>query len=153
MSITSEIKDQLLQYCFNNIQEKIALIESNLASIIESRNNETKSSVGDKYETGRAMMQIEEGKNKTQLGQLNAQKNDLSIIGKLENSEVIGLGSLILSNKGIYFISIGLGKVKMDDGIYFCISNDSPISNHLKGKRVGDEIIFNGNQIKILELV
>ena len=138
-----EIKQKLYQICEKDIDDKIAMIEQNIASIIDSRNNETKSSAGDKYETGRAMMQMEEGKNKSQLMQLKTTKNELLQIKNKHNIEEINAGSLVETNKGIFYISIGLGKVKIDDAMYYCISNTSPISLILRGKRVGDEVVFN----------
>lgn len=146
------IKEQLIGICEKDILDKILSLENNLTSIIESRNNETKSSAGDKYETGRAMMQIEEQKTKAQLLQLNQQKNELSLVKRAGNSDEISLGSLVETNKGIYFISIGYGKVKLENTLYYCISNDSPVSKILKGKRVGEEVVFNGNKIMILNL-
>lgn len=148
----SNIKEQLLEICEKDILGKMTSLENNLASIIESRNNETKSSVGDKYETGRTMMQIEEEKTKAQLMQLNQQKNELALVKRAAVSNIIDLGSLVKTNKGIYFISVGLGKVNVENTLYYCISNDSPISKILKGKRVGDEVMFNGSTIMIQNL-
>lgn len=150
--MNKETKQKLYQICEKEIDDKIAMIEKNIASIIESRNNETKSSAGDKYETGRAMMQIEEDKNKSQLIQLKNTKNELLQIKNKENTEEINAGSLVKTNKGIFYISIGLGKVKIDDVLYYCISNTSPIALILRGKRVGDEAVFNNRNYNILDV-
>ncbi len=60
MNTANEIKEQLYNYCMTHINNRINNIEDILRSIKEAKNNETKSSAGDKYETSRAMMQIEE---------------------------------------------------------------------------------------------
>ncbi|MGK0388519.1 MAG: hypothetical protein ACI94Y_001249 [Maribacter sp.] len=151
--MNKEIKKKLYQICEKDIDDKIAMVEQNIASIIDSRNNETKSSAGDKFETGRAMMQMEEGKNKSQLMQLKITKNELLQIRDKENAEDINAGSLVETNKGIFYISIGLGKVIIDDATYYCISNTSPISLILREKRVGDEVVFNQMNYKILSVI
>ena len=38
------------------------------------------------------------------------------------------------NNCGMYFISIGIGKVLLRNNIYYCISSKSPIGNQLIGK-------------------
>jgi hypothetical protein len=151
--MNKEIKQKLYQICEKDVDDKIAMTEQNIASIIDSRNNETKSSAGDKFETGRAMMQMEEGKNKSQLMQLKTTKNELLQIKDKGNAEDINAGSLVETNKGVFYISIGLGKVKIDDAIYYCISNTSPISLILRGKGVGSEVVFNQRNYKILSII
>jgi hypothetical protein len=151
--MNKEIKQKLYQICEKDVDDKIAMTEQNIASIIDSRNNETKSSAGDKFETGRAMMQMEEGKNKSQLMQLKTTKNELLQIKDKGNAEDINAGSLVETNKGVFYISIGLGKVMIDDATYFCISNTSPISLILRGKGVGSEVVFNQRNYKILSII
>ena len=60
-------KQKLHSTCLIRLEERIADLENRIAAIVESRNNETKSSAGDKYETSRAMMQMEEDKVMAQL--------------------------------------------------------------------------------------
>ena len=65
-----ELKEALLRQCTTNLKEQEEQLRQNLQSIKDSRNNETKSSAGDKFETGRAMMQAEEDKLSGQLNRL-----------------------------------------------------------------------------------
>ena len=60
----------------------------------ESRDNETKSTAGDKYETGRAMVQFELEKNKVQLNKAIQLKNELSQINLNGNLKRQFLGAL-----------------------------------------------------------
>jgi len=70
----SEIKEQILNRLHEIVDNKIDIAKSAVDSVKESRNSDTKSSEGDKHETGRAMMQIEPEKNETQLSKaLNIQ--------------------------------------------------------------------------------
>lgn len=144
-----QIKKSLLQICLDKVNAHISAIETNIESIVESRDNETKSSVGDKYETGRAMMQIEYQKAQGQL--LLAQNTKAQIMGvNLERSDdVVGPGNLVVTSNGNYFISIGMGKLTYEDELYYCISLASPMGQLLKNKSVGDHIAFNGKNIHI----
>ena len=56
-------KDRLLQKCTEFVSQKIKTIEHSILELRLAANSETKSSVGDKYETGRAMIQLEIEKN------------------------------------------------------------------------------------------
>lgn len=144
-----EIKENLFQTCQADIDQRINSIQEVLASIEESRNNETKSSVGDKYETGRSMMQLEEQKSRQQLFQANQVRLELIKIDIKRQTDKVEIGSLVETTSGNYFISVGIGKVRMDDILYYCISSRSPIGMKLMYKEKGDEIEFNGKKTRI----
>ena len=59
------------------IDEKSAIVKNEIQLAIETRDNETKSNVGDKFETTREMMQLEIEKNVLQLNKYELQKNEL----------------------------------------------------------------------------
>jgi len=143
------IKQALYEACKENIDRRIASIEQRLKGITDSRNNETKSSAGDKYETGRAMMQIEEQNSKVQLAEAYEVRKKLLSIDITKSENAVTSGSLVITNRGNYFISIGIGKVKIKDEVYFCISLNSPIGMQMRGKKAGEEITFNSNKIII----
>lgn len=144
-----EWKQAVWEVCYAVILKRIETIESILQSLKESRNNESKSSVGDKYETGRAILHLEEEKNKTQLAEALAAKSILASI-KLERINIqVGIGSLVITDTNQYFIAIGIGKVIMEDKVIYAISIDSPIGQVLKNKKAGEEVWFNGRRIFI----
>lgn len=144
-----EIKEKLFEVCKADIDKRIKSIQEVLMSIEESRNNETKSSVGDKYETGRSMMQMEEQKSRQQLFQANQVQLELMKIDIKRKTDKVETGSLVETTSGNYFISVGMGKVRLDDILYYCISSRSPIGMKLMHKEKGDEIEFNGKKIRL----
>ena len=144
-----ELKQAAFDFCKSMILKRIQTIEAVLLSLEESRSNESKSSVGDKYETGRTMLQLEEEKNKTQLLEALAAKSVLESVQLGKPSEQVSLGSFICTNTGNYFIAIGVGKIHLDGEIIYGISLDSPIGQALKQKRAGEEVIFNNRRIEI----
>ena len=152
MNNSLSIKEKLYQACEDNIAQRIEMIQKRLDSIKESRTNETKSSVGDKHETGRAMMQLEEEKASYQLSNALESKRVLTGIDSSNTSNSARKGSLIITNQAKYYIAIGIGKVVIDNIIYYCISQDAPIAARLIGKSVGEETEFNGRKITLKEI-
>ena len=55
----SEIKKQLYQKILSIANDRVSNLKRIILETQESANNETKSSAGDKHETGRAMAQLE----------------------------------------------------------------------------------------------
>lgn len=148
LAIKAALVAQLLQHQEQSILET----EQAIASAKESRDNESKSSAGDKYETGRAMMQVELENKGRQLEKSRAAKQDLLQLNLQEAHRVAGLGSLIYTNEGTYFISIGFGKLVLAEQTYYAISLASPIGQVLKNAKVGDCVTFQGKVLEVLHI-
>jgi hypothetical protein len=110
----------------------------------ESRDSDTKSSAGDKFETGREMMQREMDKLSALI---DTTQNSLKKLNQLPLSPalIVCEGSIVDTDQGTYYISIGFGKI---DEVY-AISIESPMGVELKGKRVGENIEMRGRKIII----
>jgi transcription elongation GreA/GreB family factor len=147
------LKLQLYQYLLTQLDEKIARAQSAMASAREARDSETKSSVGDKYETGRAMMQTEMAQQEVQLQKALQLKAELSRVNMEKKYTVAEFGSLVLTNRGSYFICIGAGQIKGIEGTHYAISPASPIGQLLLGKKAGDTFRLQGGDYLILDLV
>lgn len=137
----TEILDQRIE----SAQEAIDLAE-------DSKNNDTKSSAGDKYETGRAMMQRQKDMFEIQLINSQNLKGVLSQIDIHQKFDTVALGSLVSTTRGVYFISVGIGKVKIGNETIYAISLDSPIGQLLHKRKQGDEIVFQEHTFSILEI-
>jgi hypothetical protein len=148
----SRIKLKLFQICRDKIISKIEVLEAAIEEAKLSSQQETKSSVGDKYETGRAMMHLEIEKYSVQLFQWKKILEDLNKIDLLNPSTFVKKGSLILTDQGNYFISVAVGKIDMEGSLYFAISEESPVGKILKDKKKSDKIEFNQKSITILEI-
>lgn len=110
----------------------------------EAANEDSKSSMGDKYETNRAMMHLEKEKAATQLNQMQKMRQLLDTIKIDKKTDQAAIGSLVSTEKGKYFLSIGLGPIDFEGERYFVISAASPIGQEILGKRVGDTYTFRG---------
>ena len=142
-------KEATFRFCQNNIDTRLSRIREHLDSIRSSLTIETKSSAGDKHETGRAMLQLEREKLGRQLAEAESVKHLLSRVKLDVKSDKIGLGSLVYTSKAIYFLAISAGEFKNTGESIFCISPSTPIGKLLLGKSAGDSIVFNGSKIRV----
>jgi transcription elongation GreA/GreB family factor len=147
-----KIKNQLFNECKLYVEKRERTIREIMTSNKKALLSETKSSAGDKHETGRAMLQLEMEKASQQIAVVQQMKEILHRINPDDVSEVIRLGSLVHTNKATYYLSISIGAVAVENDMYFVISSSSPIGKLLIGKKVNDIIQFNGQQIKITEV-
>lgn len=117
--------------------------------IKEGLESETKSSAGDKYETGRSMMQLEIEKLENQR---QKSKKSLSLLNQIDpsySSTKINYGSLVETNQGIFFVGLGLGKIEIANQIIMAISLQSPLGQMFKDKNTNDAFHFNNKQFII----
>lgn len=143
------IKEKLFEYCNNYLQVKLERVEASIISFKQALNGETKSSAGDKHETGRAMVQLEMEKAGQQHLQLLQQKALLEKTDIQMPSEVIRMGSLVLTNQMNYFVAISVGKIELEEQEFYGISPHSPIGKVLLGQQKEAEVFFNGKKIII----
>lgn len=146
-------KQDLYKQCLDFIDNRLETVKKAILEIEESLMAETKSSAGDKHETGRAMLQLEREKAGNQLAEIGKVKKALAKIDIEKQSSVIGLGSLVLTSQANYFIAISAGELKMKDQIVYAISPNTAIGQLLVGKTVGDKVFFRDKEIKIFEVI
>lgn len=136
-------KKSLHALCEAYVNDRIATIKQAIVQAQASANDETKSSAGDKYETGRAMMQLEIEKNTTQLQEALKLQKTLTDTPADETDWIVKLGSIVYTNEGNFYIAISAGALTCGQESYFAISFASPIGQLLKGRKVDDEFTFN----------
>ncbi|WP_066222674.1 3-oxoacyl-ACP synthase [Formosa haliotis] len=149
----SEIKAKLLQRCEAFIDKRLANVQHNIAEVQEALTSETKSSAGDKHETGRAMLQLEREKFGAQLAEINQVKQAVSKINVLKHSDTICVGSAVITNQSNYFIAISAGEIEINNLKFFAIAPNTPIGQLLLSKRAGDTIQFREQEFIISEVL
>ncbi|MFT5146877.1 MAG: hypothetical protein ACI9H1_001603 [Polaribacter sp.] len=148
-----KIKEALFSQCESFVNKRLQTVEAVLSSNQKALQSETKSSAGDKHETGRAMLQLEMEKAGQQLAGITQMQVVLSKIDISKTSKNACLGSVIITAKVSYFLSISAGQLVVADKSYFAISISSPIGKLLLGKQEKDMISFNGKTIIINKIV
>ena len=145
-------KQDIHTRCVAFVDRKIKEHQDSLNEMHESKVYETKSSAGDKFETSTEMIQQEEDKIRRMLMQALKMKQDLSQLPDSESKE-IGPGTLVRTNFGDYYMSIGLGKIPGTRDAIFCISMGSPLGMAFKGKVAGMFAEVNGREFIIKEVL
>jgi len=145
----TEIKKALKEKCNKLIADRIARFQNSLSEAQEAANLSTSSSAGDKYNTDRALMHIERDKFAAKLSEAHLLVKTMKLIKADKISDCIDLGSLAETDRGNYFISVGLGLIEIDGYAAFAVSAASPIGQQLKDKKAKDTFILNGKTFTI----
>ncbi len=149
---TVALKTELLQHCQNQVEARYSKIKQTIAGIEESLLEESKSSSGDKHETGRAMLQIDRENAGKQLQEIEKVVQLLKKIDINTNSDYARLGSLVYTDSFTYFIGISIGAVAIGKSNYLCVALNSPVGMLLSGKKKGDEFTLNEKRFKITSI-
>lgn len=134
------------------LASKILFLQAALNDLIESTKNETKSSAGDKYETGRAMLQIEQDNVRKQLKDATEQQEAFNRIDINLRSSQIVKGSLV-KTQGYLFVSLGLGKLIIDDITVIALSPHCPLGMKLIGLKIGESVTMNSTSYTIESII
>ena len=146
------LKETLFQQCEAFVNTRLQTIQTTISSHQKALSSETKSSAGDKHETGRAMLQLEMEKAGQQLAAVQQMQQTLVKINSLKTTNNIALGSIVKTSSTHYFLSISAGTLKGKETEYFAISPSSPIGKLLVGKKAKDSFIWRGEEIKIVHV-
>jgi len=144
-----KFKEKLAQQCIAIIEERIANNLQLMNNAQEAANSESKSSAGDKYETSRAMNQLQKDMYATQLA---ANKKELAAFLSIKYNVInrsIGIGSIIICGDKAFFIAAGLGKLAVDDFTVFLLSPNAPLAKLLITKKIKDNFLFNKELLMI----
>jgi transcription elongation GreA/GreB family factor len=126
-----------------HLNQKLNDLNVMMIDLNEASNNETKSTVGDKHETSKAMMHLEQEKLGSQLKEIEFQIKEFNALNFSVHSNQIVLGSLVETTHGYFFIATAIGKIQIDNTSVFAISNKSPLGSKFLGLRANDSIEFN----------
>lgn len=146
-------KSQLLQRAKELLQQKINALNDQLAELTRGIENESKSSAGDKHETARAMVQLEQKNTTAQLNEFLVQLRELQRLNLHSNTEFVLPGSVVQTDHGIFFISIPLGKINVDSYDVVLISPSSPLGKLLIGKRKNTSIEISKRKYTVTEVL
>jgi len=135
-----------------NVLKRIKAAESAMEDLQLDVNEETKSSAGDKYETGRAMIQQEIEKCSQQLAEAIKSKQMLDHIDAKSSYTMAQAGSIVKTNNGNFFMAISAGQFTVDNETYTTISQASPLGSRLLKAKKDDVVSFNNRDYKVLDV-
>ncbi len=146
------VKQAIFIACQEHIDKRIATAEEALVAARDASHDDTKSSAGDKYETGREMMQQEISRNERLLAEAKAMQQLLGTISMEETKESGSLGAVIETNQGVFFLGPGIGLLPVGQERVFAISVSSPIGQLLIGCNSGDTVSYGGRDYLIQKI-
>ncbi|WP_228448495.1 MULTISPECIES: hypothetical protein [unclassified Chryseobacterium] len=117
-------KSDIRNFVKNTITEKIEKLKNFIEFTLEASRDIKKTP---KYDSMREEMQEEIYQMQRQLGALNDLKRNM---GKVLNTSTdrVQLGSLVITNKARFYISVSLGEFFFEGDRFYAISSESPMA-------------------------
>ncbi len=147
-----EVKSKLIKASVGYVESRIGRFNKTMKELEEALKPESRSCMGDKYETSRAMLHLEFEKVSGQVEQFNTLRKTASLIEKQPVLSKVGFGSVVKTTVANYFIAIPAGEIKVEDETFYAVGIHSPVARELVGKEVGDVFNINGSTSTIKEI-
>ncbi len=148
----TSLKPTVWAACRAAISTRIAELESGIADARVSMQSDTKSSAGDKHETARAMAQLEVDKLASALANMQAMAAVLDRIDPHSVHVACSEGSLLRTDRGVFYIAVGLGRLRVNDMEVQVISAQAPLALLLRHAHAGSSATFNERVITVLQV-
>lgn len=146
------MKAEILEKVKEIIEKRMDTSWQAMEAAKNSANEEGKSSAGDKYETARAMGQLDREMN----GRMYEQAQQERLILEKINPQIVhvnvSLGAFVKTTMGDFFVAVGAGVVAMNGKNIMVISPQAPIGQILMGKTENDTFEFRGKNYKVLSI-
>lgn len=146
------IKQKLIDACAAYVEIKLQTIQTAIDDLEAALKLETKCSMGDKYETGRAMLHLEFEKLAGQYEEFKKLRKTVRMIPEKRIDNVVTFGSAVKTSQANYFIAIPAGEITVEEHKYYVVGASAPIAKILTGKLAGDVVTFNERDILIQEV-
>jgi transcription elongation GreA/GreB family factor len=134
------------------LRQRMATAQEAMDQAQEAANSEEKSSAGDKYETGRAMGQLQKEMHGRQLAEYAKEVKALQSIVVDSLCDRGSPGAFVRAKEVAFFVSAGLGRQEVEGITILFVSPMAPLARALQNKGAGDTILFNGAGIVIEDL-
>ncbi|MFH1121030.1 MAG: hypothetical protein V1775_14525 [Bacteroidota bacterium] len=145
------LKKQITDICRNIKQESEANLIAAIKDAEQSANEYGQPK--DRYDSYRAQLS---NKRDMLAQQLHKIQEEIGLIDRIDLSrecDTAGFGAIVITPVQKVFISIGIGKIKVDDGAeFYAISAAVPFARAIRDLKKGDVFEFNGRKLEILDL-
>lgn len=151
--MNTAIKQQLIDACTAYVNEKLKTSQDVISDVEAALKQDTKCSMGDKYETERAMLHLEFEKVAGQHTAFQKLRQTLRMLPATKTTGSIAFGAVVKTSAANYFISIPAGKLMVNGEEFYAIGVGAPIAQALLGKKAGESALFGGKEIYIQEIL
>ena len=145
-----EKRQQVICSCIQQ-QEHIASIAKQEMDSAQQQSNDYGANV-DRYDSYRTKMMRSRDMYAKQYSNAQTGVRYLQDLLKLPPFDTVEHGAVVITDRQNFLLSIGAGKFMVGHQVFFAISAQTPIYLALKGKKVGDSIVFNGQSQTIKEI-
>ncbi|MBW8359944.1 MAG: hypothetical protein K0M63_09125 [Weeksellaceae bacterium] len=142
-------KNDLRNYVKEMISGKVKTLEFYLNFTLEASREIKKTT---KYDSIREEIQSEIYHLDKQMFTLKNMQREMQRVLNT-TSETINLGSVVITNKARFYISVSLGEFFYEGDRFYAISEESPMAKMMKGKKVGTEFTLNNIHQRIEEIL
>lgn len=142
-------KNDIRNYVKTVIAEKIEKLKNFIEFTLDASRDIKKTP---KYDSMREEMQEEIYQMQRQLAALNDLQRNMSKV--LNNAtERVQLGSIVITNKARFYISVSLGEFFFEGDRFYAISSESPMAKKMMGMKPGDDFTLNKIHQEIVEVL
>jgi len=144
------LKGEIYNKCLEIHMEKIKHLETAMQEAEKSAHDYGKQS--DVFDSHRMQLIA---KRDMYAQQLKTEMEALETLHKIDlslNHKSVEFGSVVITSNQKVFVSIGAGKVTIENENYYAISLQVPFFQAMKGLKKGDKFEFRDNKLKILEV-
>ena len=134
------IKSDLRTYVTESISAKIKKLDFYRDFTLEAARDIKKAP---KYDSFREEIQEELFHLDKQMHSLKTMQAKMRRVISSPTTEVVQLGSLVITNKARFYISVSLGEFFYEGDRFYAISEESPMAQMMLGKSVGDSFELN----------
>lgn len=149
MQNESYTKTEIRDFVNDTINGKIKTLDFYLNFTLEASRDIKKTS---KYDSIREEIQEEIYHLDKQMASLKEMQQKMRKVPK-SSASVVQIGSLVITNKAWFYISVSLGEFFYKGNRFYAISPESPMAQIMSGKKSGDEFVLNRIHQKIEEIL
>jgi transcription elongation GreA/GreB family factor len=142
-------KNNIRNYVKTVISEKIEKLKNFIEFTLEASRDIKKTP---KYDSIREEMQEEIYQMQRQLAALNDLKTNMARVLPAA-TERVQLGSLVITNKARFYISVSLGEFFFEGDRFYAISAESPMAKKMMGMKSGQDFTLNKIHQEIVEVL
>lgn len=132
-------------------QQQIADVAKQEMDSAQQQSNDYGANV-DRYDSYRTKMMRNRDMYARQLATAQAGIRVLQDLLRMPPFDVAEHGACVITDRQAFLLSIGAGKFTVGGRVFFAISAQTPIYLALKGHRVGDSFVINGQTQTIHEI-
>lgn len=142
-------KNNIRNYVKTVISEKIDKLKNFIEFTLEASRDIKKTP---KYDSMREEMQEEIYQMQRQLAALHDLRTSMARVLPA-STEKVQLGSLVITNKARFYISVSLGEFFFEGDRFYAISPESPMAKKMMGMQSGSSFTLNNIHQEIIEVL